>query len=107
MLCAPFLTLLLAVPSLFTIFVVLGLSGGIFITLSIAIVYIFKLIQVYTRYSEYTDTESTEVNSNVDLVGVITKNAILVMLSTSFSLLILFVLIMNFIFSVYSVQYGY
>merc|ERR1712154_680932 len=40
-------------------------------------------------------------------MGIITKNTILIIISTLFSLLILFILIMNFIFSVYSIKYGY
>eukprot|EP01083_Nonionella_stella_P202906 740808_1 len=79
----------------YKIFIVLGLSGGIFITLSMIILYIFKLIQVYTH------------GSDDELLATITKNTILIMICTLFSLLILFILIMNFIFSVYAISYGY
>ena len=110
---SPVLTVLLSVDSLYTIFIVLGLSGGIFITLSIIILYIFKLIQVYTRYSEYQEHQNpandlqNAKQENIGLLTTITKNTILVIISTLFSLLILFILIMNFIFSVYNVKYGY
>ena len=112
---APVLTVLISVNDLYTIFIVLGLSGGIFITLSIIILFIFKLIQVYTRYSEYQEHQNIDDDNdlnlakeeNIGLLTIITKNTILVIISTLFSLLILFILIMNFIFSVYNVKYGY
>ena len=113
---APVLTVLISVKDLYTIFIVLGLSGGIFITLSIIILFIFKLIQVYTRYSEYQEHQNLDNGNddlqnakqeNIGLLTTITKNAILVIISTLFSLLILFILIMNFIFEVYKVQYDY
>ena len=112
---SPILTVLLSVNSLYTIFIVLGLSGGIFITLSIIILYIFKLIQVYTRYTEYQEHQNIDNDDNIEsskqnnlgLLTTITKNTILVIISTLFSLLILFILIMNFIFTVYKIKYGY
>eukprot|EP01083_Nonionella_stella_P041735 113048_1 len=77
---SPLLTLLLAMDSFYNIFIVLGLNGGIFITLSIVILYIFKLVQVYIHDSD-----------NDQLLALITKNTILLIICTGFSFLILFI----------------
>eukprot|EP01083_Nonionella_stella_P041736 113049_1 len=93
---SPLLIILLAIESFYNIFLFLALSGGILITSSLIILYILKLILVYTHDDE-----------NNKLLAMITKNTILAVIGTLFSSLILIILFINFIFSVYGVSYVY
>eukprot|EP01083_Nonionella_stella_P112691 331814_1 len=93
---SPLLTILLTMEAFYNMFTVLGLTGAIFITLSISVLYIFKLIHIYCI-----------VHDNAVLLATIARNTILVIICMLFSSFILFVLIMDFIFSVYVIPYGY
>eukprot|EP01083_Nonionella_stella_P041737 113050_1 len=72
--CSPLFTLLLTIESFYYIFIVLGLIAGLFITLSMIILYIFKLIQVYTHD-----------DGNDQLLAIITQHTILIIICTGFS----------------------
>lgn len=102
----PMLTPLVLSPNLGQIFIVLSFSISLFITLSITILYGFKLIQVY-RYHSLRPSDRYVRQHGVDLVTVITKNTILVLISTLFSFAILLILIFMFVISVYGHEIPY
>ena len=124
----PLFTALLCVPSLYTIFLVLSLSAGIFMTLSIVLLYLLKLIQVFSSSvitasvdPEHHDKDHIESDSlkshqigpdhdrhrnhNQNHRAILTRLSVLSLTSCCCSLSVLFVLILDFVFAVYSVQY--
>lgn len=113
--CIIFISLPLLFPSIllssfYDIFIVLSFSFSIFITLSIIIIYCFKLFQVYRYNSNYKLTKEYQQyihKNDLDLLTIITKTTILTLISTLFSFLILLVLIFIFVFNVYSINIKY
>ena len=125
-LLCPLVTALLCIPSLYTIFLVLSLSIGIFMTLSIVLLYLFKLIQVFSVNDALNGNPANALNQNGlnpdDLKSLksedteqrqmryrsqLTRHSLLAVISCSASLIVLFILILHFIFAVYSVHYQY
>eukprot|EP01083_Nonionella_stella_P083753 231643_1 len=102
----PFICFLWISPSTYDLFIVISYSLSIFITLSIVILFCYKLVQLNRygdwhkskQYSEYTSRHG------VDLLSLITKHTILVVVATLFSFAMLLILITIFVFSVYDVS---
>lgn len=99
LLCLPLTTPLMLSPDLGQMLIVLSFSISLFITLSITILYGFKLVQVY-RYHSVRNARYVRQNGG-DLVTIMTKNTILVLIATMFSFAILLILIFTFVIEVY------
>ena len=106
----PLLFILIIIPDLYALMIVFSFSLSIFITLSIIIVYCFKLFQVYRYHSSYKLTKDYQqyiLQNDIDLLTIVTKSTVLTLISTLFSFLILLILIFIFVFTVYEIEIRY
>eukprot|EP01084_Bolivina_argentea_P110616 197459_1 len=102
MILLPITSLITISSQLYSIFIVLSFSLSIFMTLSIIILYCFKLIQI-NRYKSYQNSieykQYTNNNNGIDLLTIITKQTILLLISTALSFITIFSLIFVFLFN--------
>eukprot|EP01083_Nonionella_stella_P294270 1000495_1 len=102
----PFICFLWISPSTYDLFIAISYSLSIFITLSIVILFCYKLVQ-FNRHKEWHNTKQyydyTKTHG-LDLLTVITKYTILVLIATLFSFAMLLILITIFVFNVYEVS---
>ena len=106
----PLLSPLMFIPTLYDIMIVLSFSISVFISLSVIIVYCFKLFQVYRSHIPYQSTKQYQqyiLQNDLDLLSIITKSTILTLIATLFSFLILLILVFVFVFTVYKIDLRY